>query len=286
MTKAYLVLSTLALVVIGTHSMAHGIQADARILRGITVDGSLSEWPDDMQRYRIANPPSAYYGATVEDDEDLTAWFMVGYDPDADLVHIGVWVRDDELVVGSNHQNTDACEIYIHSGEGRGGPTQMVLVPGGASYGGRSHGQSAYSRHGEMTTYEWSIPVPAREQKLRDLVAGRVLGFDIVIVDKDQQGPAAWVPWGNGLTGKTGGLDRVGRLQLSDQEADSGFFDGMSGSGLGLLIVGALAVGIVGIRRSNLMGDRVRLVEKRLSDLQEIVLSLSEEVERLKKKDA
>lgn len=199
--------------------------AVARPCQDIVTDGVLSEWPDDLQYYQIEGAPVAYPGSSVLDGSDLSARFMVCYDPEQDLIHLAVEVTDDTIIVGDDYLTTDACELYLHPGtqEWSGGPFLYVLVPGEGSYGtsgvnpwgpgGLSRLAASYRRAGDLTTYEFSVELPTAED-FADLAPGDELGFDVVIVDKDRDEVAAWVPWGPRVVEKRVAIDRVGRLRL------------------------------------------------------------------------
>ena len=189
---------------------------------GITVDGDLSDWPRDMPALPIRNEFGAY-GATDTEwtdlgtSEDLSPSFRVGYDPEEQLLHVAVEVRDDVLHATGSMHRTDACEIYVSALQEEERPTiQYALVPGDETYPSfdrrgvhrnlrsdrRSRG--AWQRRGDLTTYEWSLqvrssepvyprtgpsvmhPLPSRPVRLE---GGEAIGFDVVVVDGD--GPLA-----------------------------------------------------------------------------------------------
>ncbi len=113
-----------------------------------------------------------------------------------------------------------------------------------------------------------------------------------------RDGPAAWVPWGTMRTQKSGGLDRVARLLLTDEEAGRSIFAGLFSmigavaTGLSpvlavlMVLVGGFVGGVVAVkvRVGNAVERRLTEVERRLGDVQEVVLSIGDELERLKKK--
>ena len=171
MRRCVLTVTMVFLAAIAVAERAHAVEAEALILTDVQIDGDLSDWPDGMRQYAVGNAPAAYAGARVDGPADLSARFMVGHDPDQDLLYIAVIVRDDDLVIGHGVMSTDACELYIHPGEGHsGGPAQYVLVPGPGDYGGNRQNPriprgapqalAAYSRSGDTTIYEWAVGVP------------------------------------------------------------------------------------------------------------------------------
>src|SRR5262249_28648662 len=146
--------------------------------------------------------------------------FMVGYDPSAGLIYLAVVVRDNETVVApTNVRGTDAVEVYIDgSFSGRTIPEpagnwrdtldattmpvlQYAAVPGpGPVYGDPSGANPAlvygrikrtatkmkFQRTGALTTYEWAVQAFDRyPDRPSQLYPGKRLGFDVAVVDKD-----------------------------------------------------------------------------------------------------
>jgi len=229
------------LIISGATGVAQA-QIAAPVLRDVVVDGSLDEWPDDIERYSIRNH-SGVYGSTDIDDVDLgtsvdlNPSFRMGYDPDENLIYLGVEVRDDDLIVGNDSRGTDACEVYVYGGDRNherklSNPLQYVMVPGGGSYSGqgnpslawfeigRTRTQGAYSRRGDVTVYEWAIEVFGEFPQPVALEPGKTIGFDVVVVDKDEWGNAAWVSWGPSIAEKSGSPARIGRLKLLDESGN------------------------------------------------------------------
>jgi RNA polymerase sigma factor (sigma-70 family) len=182
--------------------------------------------------------------ADLRTNSDLSAAFSVGYDPREQLLYLAVVVRDDKLVIGhASHLDTDALEVYVdglcsdrqipfpgttdafYALDPAGVPVQQyVAIPGrGMIYGMRQasnpiliHGTArntrtrmAYTRKGDVTTYEWAIQVfdryPDRPARLEP---GKRIGFDVAVADKDvpatspggynerKADRAAWIYWG------------------------------------------------------------------------------------------
>lgn len=92
-------------------------------LKNITIDGKLDDWPKNMVRYPVLNNWSPYgasdlQGQSLQNNPDLTAHFMVGYDPQRQVLYVAAIVRDDVHVPVNNSEKhasweTDAFEIYI-----------------------------------------------------------------------------------------------------------------------------------------------------------------------------
>jgi len=228
--RALTVLSTLGLTLMLcstgiVHAHHGGATAYAIPLTGITIDGNLDDWPEEMIRYPIFNNGQPYGrtdidGVDLTTSADLSPSFMVGYSPEENLIYLAVQVRDDSVVVSTaDPWHTDACEVYVegaHTGS-RFMPTtsefsaedmpalQYMMCPPGGSYGdviqsadksanpnlaegdiSKTRTKGATTRMGDVTVYEWAIQAFDRyPDDPTELVVGRTIGFDVVAVDKD-----------------------------------------------------------------------------------------------------
>ena len=283
---------------------------DAVPLSGIKVDGDLSDWPKDMEKHLVGLSESEYYERTdisyadLSTSADLSPYFRIGYNADDNLLYIGLEVRDDDLVTGSDPNASDACEIYVGRVSAR--PHQYVLVPG-SQYHGWGERESvrtrkAYKRQGDVTVYEWAIEVIDRGtfnlgsgEPLR-LAAGETLAFDVVVVDKDRDDyQAAWIPWGSPISQKFNSSNRVGRVLLAEGAAlsaapqSNGSNALMTAIGIGIVV---LCLGFAGylVRRAapvanggqlNGLAERLENIERRMTDTQEVMIALSEKYDLL-----
>lgn len=199
--------------------------AVAHPLAGITIDGRLDDWPDDLPKYEIRSQltdhPSYDSNETIRND-DSSAYFMAGYDRKAGLLYLAVVVQDDDNVVhASDPLGTDAVEIYVDGTfsnrsipqpegdwratlDARTMPVlQYVGVPGKvAAYGDRwganpsllyarqkeSRTRMQYRRSGNVIRYEWAVTVfDSFPENPTELVPGKKLGLDIAVLDKDRK---------------------------------------------------------------------------------------------------
>ena len=83
-------------------------------LKGITIDGLLDDWPEEMAAYPVAWVSPYYKPDPPEGPEDLTANFHVGHDVAEDLLYLAVVVRDDEVVVNPDrpaYNTQDLCDL-------------------------------------------------------------------------------------------------------------------------------------------------------------------------------
>ena len=168
---------------------ATALKQNAIPLSGITIDGKLDDWPQEMATYPIEWISSFYKPTPPDGPADLSAGFRVGYDLDANLLYLAIVVQDEDLVLhpeAPSFTNQDLCEVYIdadHSGgdwvsqEAREAQ-QYVMVAGPSKYYGAdlpgadsnpgllyqadtpaSGVRAAVQRQDQTTVYEWAIPL-------------------------------------------------------------------------------------------------------------------------------
>ncbi len=261
--KAFTQIFALAvLAVLFAGGVSHAETAYAIPLTGITIDGKLGDWPKDMINYPIVNN-GRFYGPTDIDDADLVTSpdlspkFMVGYDPERNLIYLAVQIRDDSLKVSMiDPWHTDACEVYVDGGN-RGKTMsvnnatkaedlpslQYVLCPPGGGYGAhllsgdqsanpnlksgdiaKTKTSGAYSRIGDISACEWAIEAfdhyPDSPTRLE---VGKAIGFDVVAVDKDSDTDTpAWICWGPIAGMKAFNADKLGKLVFLTSYTDLG----------------------------------------------------------------
>ena len=281
LTSAVCLLTALLLP---TVTWAHnGSTAYALPLEGITIDGDLSDWPDDLQVYPVREITSTkalirtdLTATELDTSADFSPEFMVGYSLAEQFIYVALRVRDDETQVGGGFGLTDACEIYLDAVHG-GVPYQYIISPEGGSYfqdganptvirgwywqqdigATRSHG--AVARLGNVTVYEWALELSggSLEDPL-ELAVDTILGFDVVAVDKDtDEDAAAWVAWGRG-PGKVSS-DRMGDLTLIREIGDLGtargtVVDPEGNPYSGFLVQATAAGGPAGAARTDVAG--------------------------------
>ena len=202
----------------------NGPMATAAPVAGITVDGRLADWPDDLTVYPVSLWQS---GDAPQDSLDLRADFRVGFDAGENALYVAVEVRDQSAGAVPGTQpfwNTrDGCELYLDTGHSRGSQESAQYALYGDqrnAYGiGRLEDMEVMSRReGERLVYEWRLDLTRR-------LAGTHLGFDLSVCDMDEDGSSSWVSWGPG-TGKASAAERRGDLYLAGGEVPSGRIQG------------------------------------------------------------
>jgi hypothetical protein len=297
--------------------------ARAEVLRTVQIDGDLSDWPEGMVRYplrtKVITRNTGLEDADLSASEDLSPQFRVGYDPDENLIYVAIEVRDDQVVIGNNYDNTDATEVYVNGDDES--PMQYAVVPGGGGsyniggpnphlYQGDIHEtrtRVAYGRRGDVTIYEWVLEAfDEYPERPMQLTPGRKLLFDVVAIDRDPgEDGHGFVAWGPNNSQKYGGANRVGRLELGgiSMQQSAWWMDHHYKSILEDIVDGMVAIlilfsigGAIGLAiklargggkghvRPEVVGDindRLDTIEQRLTDTQDVMIALSEKYDRL-----
>ncbi len=226
---AGLVLAVLTMASTRPAAAHSGSVAVAAPIRGITIDGDLSDWPPGLTEYPIAR---AEYGVVPESAQDFSGSFRVGWDPDSRSLLVAVDAGDDSPVVDTSSArdwNTeDGCELYVDEPHGARTVAVQHSIHGAAGRGqlaaaaGSRAGVAWAATPGRMR-YEWAV-------RLDTLPGGspavpRALGFDVVLCDRDRDGSFSWMAWGPG-TGKTERAASRGDLVLVPVGAGVGRLSG------------------------------------------------------------
>ena len=204
----------------------NGKTAYAIPLEGITIDGKLDDWPEEMATYPVDWISPVYWKSTSPDGpEDLTASFRVAYDLKANLLYLAITVQDDDLVVGNYwpQNRGDMGGVYIdvdHSGRYRSGPLLK-------SYMAKFIGEEVVSSRLEQTTiYEWATPLfESYSEKRFQIEPGKIIGFDVVVADADgleRANNALWTP----TSSKSATSARYGDLVFVQDYGSLGFVTG------------------------------------------------------------
>jgi hypothetical protein len=205
-------------------NLADGPIALAANVTGIVIDGDLSDWPEDTARVPMRNDFGAYGGTDLDGrdlstSDDFSPAMMVGYDDEKDLLYVAVIARDDRLVMDGDSIFRDGIEIYLSDLSAGSQPYQYRLATSRNAQvetrGGDLQFSGTWRNYGDHLIYEWQGGVPNGASRRSPLEQGDIIGFDVVAIDNDGNGNAAWVPWGPPVPSKSHGNDRVGRLLLA-----------------------------------------------------------------------
>ena len=189
--------------ILSTPAEAHnGAVAIAMPVEGIKLDGDFSDWPADLRRYPIAHKS----GDAPLSAEDIQGFFHIGYQTEGNVLYVAVEVQDDSIVeipVDEKAWHTqDGCWVFLeiaHKTEDTNPALyalegNQILVRGTAV---REAVEVATRRSEKEHRYEWKIAVGAMGSGEMRLQADRVLGFDIVLIDRDGDQSTSSVVWGS-----------------------------------------------------------------------------------------
>ena len=202
-------------------------------VEGITVDGDLSDWPEEMIAYPILFQDD---GDPLHGSGDFGGSFRVGYSEQENALYIAVKVEDDSVVRGQpgqgNYNTQDGCEIYLHGHQ----PSQKLPVqyylrdPNRGTWGPDVKENMQVEANWEDRGYqlEWRIDIGGASSGGFFLRPETELGFDISIWDKDQDGTASWIAWSRGK-GKYANTEALGKLVLVEEGANVGKVLGLIG---------------------------------------------------------
>ena len=195
----------------------NGAVAIAVPVKGIEVDGDLADWPEGMRRYPIVWENEG----RSKGEEDFSGWFRIGFIAEENSLYVAVEMRDESVVIDTSGSGEpwdvqDGCDLYFDILHQR----QVRKIPTAALWGTTYHGPGksvkvAVMREGKHHRYEWRVDVQGYSDGEVRLSSGMILGLDIVLRDKDEDGSLSWISWGMG-DDKVRKVQNIGDVVLSD----------------------------------------------------------------------
>jgi len=200
----------------------NGAVAVAPPVDAMSVDGDLSDWPDGLRRHRIEQ---VEFGEPPRGRRDVAARFRAAHGGDGRYLFLAVEVTDQSMVAdpgSASWDSQDGCEVFVDGRHLRSGSAVVqysrygdheeridpVGVGDGATF------EVALKREGRGYTYEWRID-------LDEPRAGKSIGLDVAVIDRDGDGSLSWLTWGAG-TLKAYAPDRLGDLVLAPGPGEPG----------------------------------------------------------------
>ncbi len=191
----------------------NGRVALAYPVENITLDGDLSDWPDDLVSYPVDTPRM---GVPPRDANDFEASFRVGYNLEENAFYLAVKVRDESFVLDGEDRvnmqwptNRDACAPIIRLDpekyENNITPSSVV---GDESHLRTEGIEVAFMRDAETHYYEWRVSA-GQTQNPVELRPGQVIGLAVYLADYDADGSSTVVNWGDGHQNAPMGLSDV-----------------------------------------------------------------------------
>lgn len=187
------------------------------------VDEEFADWPEGTGTYPIVHRE---WGDRLSGAGDLQAGFRAGYSAAERALYVAVAVEDDssvlhEMWIGEDDwDGQDGCELFIYFPEERA-PIQYYIR------GTEVARQDELVLEGELEVerqtrdggyrYEWRVDLAkAARDSLADFTGGG-LGFDVAVIDRDEDGSGSWLAWGRGSR-KHMIASNMGVLLLPDRE--------------------------------------------------------------------
>ena len=205
--KHILLLCTLLTLLQPHPTFAHnGAVAIAVPVEGITVDGDLSDWPEGMREYPIELPEA---GVAPKDSLDFQGAFRIGYNSEENALYVAVEVQDESVVIddsaGTAWDSKDGCEVYVDVGHGKEDvPVIQYAVRGNIHTVTVSTGERGWKnvevevqRSVDAHRYEWRIDLGGMSDGKVELTTEMLVGLDVVVCDKDEDGSFSWMAWGS-----------------------------------------------------------------------------------------
>ena len=192
-------------------------------VEGITVDGDLSDWPEDMIRYPVLFQE---YGDKLRGAGDFEGWMQVGYSQEENALYVAAHVLDDSIVKGRPGEGSwdaqDGGELYLHRHRPGQQKTPVQYFARGNGHGVHGPGQKenvqsvlAWKEDGYQ--FEWRVDITGSSDGTIELRPDLELGFDLSVLDRDRDGTGSWIAWSPGAN-KTWDVSRLGRLVLVEKD--------------------------------------------------------------------
>jgi CubicO group peptidase (beta-lactamase class C family) len=191
----------------GESLMAHnGSVAYAYPLGRIVIDGNFSDWPRNAVKYPISMQLSESKPAS---ELDFSGYFQMGYRLDNRSLYLAFTITDDDFVEDTSENvrwNTqdglelslDARHLFTGSGVASFMYTKKLRNTNNAFYDPFAKAASwdimevAMVRKGNKRFYEWRIKLG------NELQAGKSIGLDFHVFDKDKDQELTYTGWGKG----------------------------------------------------------------------------------------
>jgi CubicO group peptidase (beta-lactamase class C family) len=172
----------------------------------ITVDGDLHDWPQTAQKYLIKTTLS---DGKPKDSTDFSGFFQLGYHLESRSLYVAFTITDSDFVEDTSKNvrfdTQDGLELcldarHLPSGSGVASfmyskklrNTNKTFYDPFAQNSSWDMMEVGFVTKGNTRIYEWRINLGEQ------LSAGRSVGFDFLVFDKDKDDSFSFTGWGSG----------------------------------------------------------------------------------------
>ena len=205
-------------------------------ISNITIDGNLKDWPSNSQWHPL---PYVHYGKGLQGANDAITQWRAGYDGQSGHLYIAVRLLDNDYVKtpdNSHYSSHDFQVLYLdplHSINGSGviayeideHHRKIVEQEGLGFYPQVANAsfnqvELKIGKQGNQVIYEWKVAISG------SLEAGRVIGFDYAVFDKDTDEDHVMITWGPTQGNKFMNSNLVGDLVLAETNSTTSLVSG------------------------------------------------------------
>lgn len=226
---------TLSLFAQESESKLYESHVYAKPLSGITIDGDVSDWPEESVSYPIKNK---MWGDDVASSEDLNASFKVGYSRAENAIVMAIVIDDDDTVVNENPTwgNQDTYSFYVNEQykiRGSGVVRYTIASNFKDATDPADNWDTMLEKYISWERLKYKIKTKDKrttielKYRLKDpIYAGRTIGAGHMIIDEDSDGGTAlgWV--GRGGKSSYSQPGRIGIVTFADNEQKTGILTG------------------------------------------------------------
>ena len=203
----------------------NGAVALAAPVEGITVDGDLGDWPEDMRWYPIDRRES---GDPLKDGADFKGEFRIGYNLQENALYVAVRTEDDSVVrepmEEAVYNSQEQCAIFldVKNRDKEAAPLVYVLWGDNQHVYYRDRRRESTESVAVVANWdrasfqiEWKIDVGLVGEGGVSLRDRQFIGFDISLEDVDEDGSNSRISWGPGA-GKSRAVERIGYVWMAE----------------------------------------------------------------------
>lgn len=204
-------------------------------MTGISIDGNLSDWPEEAPSIPIEN---RLWGAELNAESDLTATFQTGYSLEENALYLALVIKDDEIIEKEEPawNNQDTYSLYVNEQydlKGSGIVRYTVAENFKDETNPAQHWDPLLSDYISWEKIDYQMNTSGRTTTIElkytlneSIAVGQVIGVGHIVVDQDQEGQTVlgWV----GRSGKSSYSQpgRIGSIVFANDQLTIGNLSG------------------------------------------------------------